>query len=92
MDPAIVASIVGGSCTIAAPIATLAVKAALEHRGLRELPNQRRVALRGTWEGPVQQPGVAAYNVTFYLKPGRKVITGELAFDHSRAALRRWLL
>jgi len=53
MDATLLASLIGGTCTIVAPIITLVVKGTLERLRHVAIPLSRQRSLRGTWTGTV---------------------------------------
>jgi hypothetical protein len=53
MDTTLLAGLIGGTCTIAAPFITLTVKGWVERRHRISLSAARQEAIRGTWNGTI---------------------------------------
>ena len=87
MDSTLLAGLIGGACTMGAPIVTLLIKKQLDQQDLPRVSAERRSAIAGTWTGTVHQDSEenrpeASFRITMQLTIKGKLIIGRGDFDN----------
>jgi len=86
MDKVLIASLIGGVCTIAAPVVTLFVKSKLENAKKPQARKDRIDALNGSWAGEAEQlVGIAGKaKIDMNLRVNNRDVTGNIKVDYEQ--------